>query len=96
MKIGLMPLDYFPEPFIRHLAMQSPGPWGDFVFKGVPCGRYSFQFFGLPSDLYIADIRVGGRTLFSERILTAGPEIIGRVEIILGPDRHHPIERDRA
>lgn len=81
---SLQPRESIPSPLLTSTRIgQTLGANGEFEFPGVPPGRYSFQV-SLPSTLYIADIRVGAKSIYDDGILTVGSGPIDAVEIVLG------------
>lgn len=81
---SLLPRESIPTPLITASRLAQPlGPNGEFEFPGVPPGKYSIQM-AVPAPAYIADIRVGTKSIFNDGILTVGDDALGPVEIILG------------
>lgn len=102
MRVNLLPKDNYPLPLIAHLSGGGPvvGVSGEFSFPAVPPGRYVLQISPMPSTLYVADMRVGSKSIYDDGIITVGTEPIDPVEVVLrdggGEVRVTPVGRDGA
>jgi hypothetical protein len=84
LRVGLLPVDNTPSPLISHLrTLQTTDASGGFSFESVPAGRYSLQFATIPAGFYVADIRVGSKSIYDDGAITVGTEPIGPVEVTL-------------
>jgi len=83
MQVFLLPKDNYPAPLVQHLRPVTVGSSGEFVFTSVPPGRYVFQIPTIPSDLYVADIRIGAKSIYEDGILTVGAEPTDPIEVVL-------------
>jgi hypothetical protein len=80
----LLARESIPSALVSAARLTQPiGPNGEFEFPGVPPGKYSIQM-SVPTPAYIADIRVGSKSIFNDGILTVGDEPMDPLEIILG------------
>jgi len=84
LRVTLIQLDNAPSPLIGHLRVgQSPDANGNFAFNAVPPGRYSLQLTPMPPGLYVADLRLGSKSIYDDGVITVGTEPIEPVEISL-------------
>jgi hypothetical protein len=82
-RAALQPKENIPAPLVAGTRLAQPlGPNGDFTFPGVPAGKYGLVM-SVPTPAYIADIRVGAKSIFNDGILTVGTDPIDSVEVIL-------------
>ena len=87
MRIGLLPLDNTPSPLVSHVrTAQSPDAAGAFSFASVPPGRYGLQLLPIPPPFYVADVRVGSKSIFDDGAIVVGNEPVGPVEVTLRSD----------
>jgi hypothetical protein len=87
MRVGLLPLDNTPSPLVSHVrTAQSPDSTGAFSFASVPPGRYSLQLSPIPSSFYVADLRVGSKSVFDNGAIVVGNEPVGPIEVTLRSD----------
>jgi hypothetical protein len=56
---------------------------GAFTLGGIPEGRYGFVLANLPADLYVGDLRLGGRSIYAEGMIEVGTQPLPNVEIVL-------------
>jgi hypothetical protein len=83
-RVILAPEGNYPSPLVAHLrTSQSVGTAGEFVFAAVPPGRYVFQVLPIPSDHYLADMRVGSKSIYDDGVITVATEPVDPVEIVL-------------
>jgi hypothetical protein len=84
MRVRLLPLDNTPSPLISHIRMdQTPDASWAFSFGSVPPGRYSLLLTTIPVGYYVADIRVGSKSIYNDGAIIVGTEPIGPVEVTL-------------
>jgi hypothetical protein len=82
-RIGLLPRENYPAPFLTHVRAQALGSSGAFTFDDVPPGKFTFQILPMPVGLYVSDIRVGSKSIYDDGVLDVGPDPIDSVEIVL-------------
>ena len=83
-RVTLLPDGNYPSPLVSHLRTpQSVGTAGEFVFAAVPPGRYVFQILPIPSDHYLADMRVGSKSIYDDGVITVATEPVDPVEVVL-------------
>jgi hypothetical protein len=75
-----------PPGQIRHLQNQVVGPNGEFAFRMAPPGDYRIQT-QPPPGYYLADIRLGALSIYSDGALTIASEPVplGPLEIVMRP-----------
>jgi hypothetical protein len=84
--IFLLPLDNYPSPLISHLrTAQRVEASGEFKFAAVPPGQYALQI-TIPSDLYLAEMRVGTKSIYDDGAIDVGIEPMDPVEVVLRRD----------
>jgi hypothetical protein len=54
---------------------------GTFAFVNVPSMQYRVEVHGLLPDWYVADIRLGGKTIFNDNVVYIGTESPDPIEI---------------
>lgn len=82
-RVGLLPTENYPSPLIMHLRQQMLGTLGEFAFTAVPPGKYALQVSPLPAEMYIADIRVGSKSVYDNGVINVGADPIDPVEVVL-------------
>src|SRR5262249_39747539 len=83
-RISLVPRDNTPAFLLnRNNIGQTLDSSGEFSFPDVPPGKYSFQLLPIPAGLYIADIRVGQKSVYDEGIISVGAIPLESLEIVL-------------
>ena len=83
LRIAMLPKDNYPSFLLQHLQPVRVGSSGEFAFPSVPPGRYMFQVLMSPDYFYVADIRVGKKSIFADGILTVGTEPIDPIDVVL-------------
>jgi uncharacterized protein (DUF2141 family) len=84
LRINLLPRDNYPSPLISHVqTAQSVSTSGEFTFAAVPPGRYVVRILPIPSDVYLADMRVGSNSIYDDGVITVGTEPLDPVELTL-------------
>jgi hypothetical protein len=100
LRVNLLPKDNYPSPLISHLRVvpEYVPISGEFSVSAVPPGRYVLRISPLPSTFYVADMRVGSKSIYDDGIITVGTEPIDPVEVVLsdggGEVRVTPVGRD--
>jgi hypothetical protein len=71
---------------ISHLrTAQRVEASGEFKFAAVPPGQYALQI-TIPSDLYLAEMRVGTKSIYDDGAIDVGIEPMDPVEVVLRRD----------
>lgn len=84
LKIDLVPRAPLPIQLTDALpAAQAPDAKGRFTFAQVPELEYGVQVNDLPAGWYVADIRAGGTSIFSDNVLRIGDKPLSGIEILL-------------
>jgi uncharacterized protein (DUF2141 family) len=76
-----------PLGMTRLLQIQAVAPNGEFAFRMTPPGNYRVQT-QAPPGYYVADIRLGATSIYSEGTLEVRPERVeplGPIEIVMRP-----------
>jgi hypothetical protein len=86
-RITLQPLENTPPALLNHLrTAQQLDASGNFSFLSVPPGLYAFQMIPLPSGFYVAEMRVGTRSILGDGVLSVGTDPLDPIEITLRRD----------
>jgi hypothetical protein len=85
MRVFMIPRDNYPSPLVMHLRTpQQVEPSGEFKFPAVPPGRFALQI-ATPSGLYLADLRIGTKSIYNDGVITVGTEPLDPVSLELKP-----------
>jgi hypothetical protein len=84
LRVTLAPLDNIPAPIPARIAATSDSG-GSWVLRNVPEARYTLVVTTLPPNLYVADIRQNGASVFDSGI-TIRKDAPGPVEVVLNTD----------
>jgi hypothetical protein len=80
-RVSLVPRESMPSLVLSHLGIQLVGITGNFSFSAVPPGNYSLRPDAIPAGFYLADIRVGSRSVYDDGILIVGNEQLQPVQV---------------
>jgi hypothetical protein len=97
-RVQLRPMSPYPEIFdSAALSNAVTDGSGALAFAGVPQGMYSLQISALPRDVYIADIRSGGASIYDDGLAVGGESPVP-IEVFAnsGGETIHGTVRDAA
>jgi len=78
-RLTLRSLEVYPAPFEAAATQSTFDPSGNFVFSNVPEGRYFLAVTPLPANSYIADVQMGGRSVFDNGFVV--DSLTGNLEV---------------
>ena len=83
MRVSLIPRELTPAPLLSNVRTAQPlDAQGNFSFNAVPPGKYSLRVDAIPPGFYLADIRVGSKSIYNDGVLTVETEQLAPVEVI--------------
>ena len=83
-RISLLPLENAPSPLLSHVRIAQPlDADGGFSFNAVPPGKYRLLIQPVPVGFYVADMRIGAKSIYDDGVITVEAEQLGPVEVSL-------------
>ena len=64
-------------------AQQTLDATGNFSFSSVPPGKYVLQLMPMPGGFYVADVRIGARSILVDGIIAVGTDPLDPMELTL-------------
>jgi hypothetical protein len=83
LRLGLRPVDDFPNPLTINLGARPVSRDGNVQFDMVPEGKYALVIPVIIPEVYISDIRQGSRSVYDQGVITVGKESAEPVAVIL-------------
>ena len=81
--VSLVPKNHYPASLLLHVRPQLLSATGEFSFTAVPSGQFMVQISATPSDMYVADLRVGSKSVYEEGFIEVGTGPLDPVEVVL-------------
>jgi hypothetical protein len=89
-RLSLIPLDYDVAALVNQASgnLLSPDEEGRFRWENIPAGRYRVIVLlrRPPVDAYVADIRLGARSLYENPVIDVGAGLNEMLEVVIAGD----------